>query len=447
MSEVTNPYAVPQRGGWPSRKNKATSVGAYPDFYRLKNNKMVAGVCSGLAAHLGVDVTWVRVTFVALMAFPSLGIPIYLGLWLFTDSTDRAELALTDVAKMRMVASGKKRMTTQHGILRGTTSMDWLLCAIGVVLALIGGVLITGSTPLTLGLTVAVIGVLLVWQTFGQPQRTQDAKATPGVQGPARFEQRGWQLLSLIGGVVLLFAGLGGALFVIAGGDVSQNRSSALGWAFLAALLLIIGFIVLLVPLWLHLWKMANKAAVERAAENERAEIASRIHDSVLQTLTIIQKTSKEPETVTVARSQERQLRQWLFGKEESVRTQTLFGALRVACGEVEDQYGIQVRPVAVGEDRPTDDRLLAVVLSGREAMVNAAKHSGCKEINVFMEAEDGVELFVRDRGPGFDLEAIPEDRQGVRQSILGRMERAGGSVEFDTGPAGTEVIITLPAG
>ena len=118
-------------------------------------------------------------------------------------------------------------------------------------------------------------------------------------------------------------------------------------------------------------------------------------------------------------------------------------------CGEVEDQYGIRVRPVLIGEDRPTNDASLALVLAGREAMVNAAKHSGCDEINVFVDAEDPtgrIELFVRDRGPGFAVDSIPEDRQGVRQSILGRMERAGGSVEIDTGPGGTEVIFTLPA-
>ena len=296
-------------------------------------------------------------------------------------------------------------------------------------------------TPVTVGLAVAAVGVFLVWQTFGVRDVASGGTLTP--------KNRWLHLTSLIGGVVLLILGLAGTIVVLGVTDSQQSQFSLLGLAFLTVLLLIVGFVVVLVPLWLRLWATANKAAMERAAEAERADIASRIHDSVLQTLTMIQKNSQEPETVTLARSQERQLRQWLFGVEESVAPETLLGAVRVACGEVEDQYGIRVRPVLIGEDRPTNDASLALVLAGREAMVNAAKHSGCDEINVFVDAEDPtgrIELFVRDRGPGFSVDSIPEDRQGVRQSILGRMERAGGSVEIDTGSGGTEVIITLPA-
>jgi len=213
----------------------------------------------------------------------------------------------------------------------------------------------------------------------------------------------------------------------------------------MAALSLVVGVLVVLIPLWLKLWSTADAAARERATSEERARIAARIHDSVLQTLTVIQRQSDQPNIAKLARTQERQLRQWLFGAGESVSTEKLFGGLRVACGEVEDLFGVQIRPVVVGEDMPVDPPLLSLLLAGREAMVNAAKHSGCQEINVYCETSDtGVDLYVRDRGPGFSLETVPADRHGVRSSIIGRMAASGGTASIDSGSFGTEVTLHL---
>ena len=438
----------PNRALWPWGRNRSSGSKAanqkanapYPEFHRVRENRLLGGVCTGLAAHLGVDLRWVRVAFVILLIAPSLAIPLYVGLWIFTDSVSAAEAGMARTTRAKIYA-GSRWIKGPESINRPATMADWALVAVGVVVLIAGSALTAERTPVTVGLAVAAVGVFLVWQTFGVRDVASGGTLTP--------KNRWLHLTSLIGGVVLLILGLAGTIVVLGVTDAQQSQFSLLGLAFLTVLLLIVGFVVVLVPLWLRLWATANKAAMERAAEAERADIASRIHDSVLQTLTMIQKNSQEPETVTLARSQERQLRQWLFGVEESVAPETLLGAVRVACGEVEDQYGIRVRPVLIGEDRPTNDASLALVLAGREAMVNAAKHSGCDEINVFVDAEDPtgrIELFVRDRGPGFAVDSIPEDRQGVRQSILGRMERAGGSVEIDTGPGGTEVIITLPA-
>lgn len=438
----------PSRGLWPWGRNKSSGrkagsqqVGApYPEFHRVRENRLLGGVCTGLAAHLGVDLRWVRVAFVILLIAPSLAIPLYVGLWIFTDSVSEAEAGMAGTTRTK-IYEGSRWIKGPETINRPATMADWALVAVGVVVLIAGSALTAERTPVTMGLAVAAVGVFLVWQTFGVRDVASGGTLTP--------KNRWLHLSSLIGGVVLLILGLAGTIVVLGVSDSQQSQFSLLGLAYLTVLLLIVGFVVVLVPLWLRLWATANKAAMERAAEAERADIASRIHDSVLQTLTMIQKNSQEPETVTLARSQERQLRQWLFGVEESVAPETLLGAVRVACGEVEDQYGIRVRPVLIGEDRPTNDASLVLVLAGREAMVNAAKHSGCDEINVFVDAEDPtgrIELFVRDRGPGFAVDSIPEDRQGVRQSILGRMERAGGSVEIDSGPGGTEVIITLPA-
>lgn len=397
---------------------------------------MIGGVCTGLAAHLGVDLRWVRLAFAIMLISPGLAVPLYIGLWIFTDAKPVTSQALSSVAHRRAV-EGAPGVQGLDSINRPRKSEDWVFLALGLLLLVLGTTITAGTAPVMVGLIVATLGVLLVWQTFG----FRDSQGT--------HKNRWLHLASLVGGVVLLILGLGGTIAVLSFQDSQLSNTSIMGWALLASLLLIVGFVVVLVPLWLRLWTMANKSAMERAAEAERAEIASRIHDSVLQTLTMIQKNSQEPQTVTLARSQERQLRQWLFGTEESVAPETLLGAVRVACGEVEDHYGIRVRPVLIGADRPTDDASLALVLAGREAMVNAAKHSHCDEINVFLDAEDesgDIQLFVRDRGPGFSLDSIPADRQGVRQSILGRMERAGGSVEIDSDSSGTEVILTLPA-
>lgn len=397
---------------------------------------MIGGVCTGLAAHLGVDLRWVRLAFAIMLISPGLAVPLYIGLWIFTDAKPVTSQALSSVAHRRAV-EGAPGVQNLDSINRPRKSEDWVFLALGLLLLVLGTTITAGTAPVMVGLIVATLGVLLVWQTFG----FRDYQGT--------HKNRWLHLASLVGGVVLLILGLGGTIAVLSFQDSQLSNTSIMGWALLASLLLIVGFVVVLVPLWLRLWTMANKSAMERAAEAERAEIASRIHDSVLQTLTMIQKNSQEPQTVTLARSQERQLRQWLFGTEESVAPETLLGAVRVACGEVEDHYGIRVRPVLIGADRPTDDASLALVLAGREAMVNAAKHSHCDEINVFLDAEDesgDIQLFVRDRGPGFSLDSIPADRQGVRQSIMGRMERAGGSVEIDSDSSGTEVILTLPA-
>ena len=448
-----------------------TRIAPYPEYYRVKEHRVLGGVCTGLAAHLGVELTWVRLAFAALLAAPGMAIPLYIALCIFTDSVDGFEQGQSRVAADRIQrgAAGAKK---PENINRPRGGVDWVLLAIGLALAITGPALSSQQSAVSLFIGVAMVGVFLVWHTFGAGvfggAGAGVGTGTAGGAGAgaacgtgsaggagsgggtvARRAPAKWpQLTALIGGVVLLIGGTVGTLFVASSGDGGNTGGAIVGWSFLAALLVIVGFIVVLVPLWLRLWSMANKAAEERAAEAERAEIASRIHDSVLQTLTMIQKQAGDPEIVTMARSQERQLRQWLFATDESVAPETFFGAVRVACGEVEDTYGIRVRPVLVGEDLPSTDALLALALAGREAMVNAAKHSGCDEVNVFVEAEPDeprVEMFVRDRGPGFDLHGIPEDRQGVRQSILGRMERAGGTVEFDTSPAGTEVILSVP--
>ncbi|MEJ6548841.1 PspC domain-containing protein [Corynebacterium sp. USCH3] len=407
-----------------------------PDLFRVADGKLIAGVCTGLAAHLGVRLTVVRLIFALANTVAGVGVIAYGALWVFTTRV------ATSAEASNAAATGSVRHRGLDPALvdRPVSGTDRLLVVLAVVLFMGGA---ATRPQIAVSALLLAGGVLLVWRTFGP----NALAAAPGQQGPPGRVPGGLQWVSLAGGLVLLAIGIGYTVFGI---RIDEGATDGSGGvivpALIAAVALIAGLVVVLIPLWLRLWSMANTSARERAAEEERARIAARIHDSVLQTLTLIQKKSGEPEIAQMARSQERQLRQWLFAPGESVRTETLFGALRVACGEVEDTFGVQIRPVIVGEDRDTDDASVALLLAGREAMVNAAKHSGCQEVNVYLEVSDdgAVELFVRDRGPGFSVADIPDDRQGVRSSILDRMARVGGNVEIDSGQFGTEVILTL---
>jgi signal transduction histidine kinase len=189
----------------------------------------------------------------------------------------------------------------------------------------------------------------------------------------------------------------------------------------------------------------------ERVRAQERADMAAHVHDSVLQTLSLIQKAAGDPhEVVRLARSEERELRHWLFDPERlgrrGERCETITDAVAAVEREVEDTYGVGVELIVVG-DCPMDDGVAALVGACREATINAAKWSGCPQVAVFVEVEPTtVSAYVRDLGVGFDPALVPDDRQGIAHSMVERMERAGGSVAVHSVPgAGTEVELVLP--
>jgi signal transduction histidine kinase len=198
------------------------------------------------------------------------------------------------------------------------------------------------------------------------------------------------------------------------------------------------------------LWRLGRNLATERAERirsQERAELAAHLHDSVLQTLTLMQKRADDPrEVAALARRQERELRDWLAGDGRRRGEQSFAAELRSVAEEVEDDHRVAVEVVIVG-DTKLDDRAEAVIAAAREALANAAKHAPEPgPIRLYAETgHDTIEVFVRDRGPGFDLGAVPADRRGVRESIIGRMERAGGRAELRSIPGGgTEVGLTV---
>jgi signal transduction histidine kinase len=288
-----------------------------------------------------------------------------------------------------------------------------------------------GRNKIAVGLALLVLAAVVALNGLGLPGFVQGAAAVAAVGAffLVRRQKRlvGWALVAAAAAILLT-----------RGGDVGTDGPLLTPAAFAGGLLLVVG------P-WL--WRTAHERDAERTARirsEERAEVAARVHDSVLQTLALIQQSSDDPHRVaSLARRQERELRGWLFG---TYGEGSLAAAIEEAATETEQVHDVRVE-VATAGNAPLDDDLRALVLAAREAMVNAAKFSGADEISVYVEVNGaGASVFVRDRGIGFDRAAVPAERQGLAESIEGRMSRHGGTARVTSAPgAGTEVELTLP--
>jgi len=244
---------------------------------------------------------------------------------------------------------------------------------------------------------------------------------------------------------VRIASGLLVAAFAIWLFAVSDFTDSPLVRTWVVVLVSIVATILLLAPWWLRLIRQVTIERERRVREFERAEIAAHLHDSVLQTLTLIRAHATEPETVArLARAQERDLRSYLYQERRSPQ-ESVAAALGAALNEVEDSFGVPIELVSVG-DVPTTPTLAAAVSAAKEAATNAARH-GVGPISVYAEVtRGGYEIFVRDAGPGFDPEDVPADRLGIRNSIEGRVRRAGGDAAVRSAPGeSTEVSISVP--
>jgi signal transduction histidine kinase len=239
-----------------------------------------------------------------------------------------------------------------------------------------------------------------------------------------------------------------GAALVVAGGLVFLWLNDALAPArdvLLAVVVVLVALTLILAPWWLRLVRGLSVERAERIRSQERSEVAAHLHDSVLQTLALVQKRADDPRAVAnLARRQERELRTWLAGGRPEPGD-SLARSLEAAAAEVEEIHGVPIDVVAVG-DAPMDERAAALVAAAREALVNAAKFAGGAPVQLYAEfGSDRTEVFVRDRGPGFDVAGIPADRRGVRESIVGRMDRHGGRAVVHSSPgAGTEVELVM---
>lgn len=425
------PPAAPDQAVVPS----AEPVTGRPRATRVSEGAMIGGVCTGLARHLGWPVLAIRIAFVALMLFQFIGVIAYGALWLLLPAepaTAAPGLESASRAGMRDTRSGPRRR------------VDWgpfvALAALGSGLLWLVQVSGLGvSQQLFWPVAFACAGAALVWrQADSAHQKRWQAEAGGRVWLAPFVARGGWPaLVRVIVGLGLVGAAFG--LVVAQWGQIGQ-LPEVLAMTSLA----LAGLAVVVAP-WIHRSRTAlNTVRAEKVRADERADMAAHLHDSVLQTLALIQRQSEDPRAVQqLARRQERELRTWLYGEELSGTS--LKAALTTAAAEVEDERGIPVELVVVGDAEPSE-AVQALVRASREAMVNAAKHSGADKIDVYAEVTDDlVEVFVRDRGHGFDLDAVPEDRMGVRGSILDRMARHGGRATIRSRPGdGTEVRLEI---
>jgi signal transduction histidine kinase len=360
-----------------------------------REDKVLAGVCAAIARHYGISVRYVRVGFVLLTLLGGIGVALYGFGYVVMTSSEETEIA--DPTAIVREAAASWREGLGAGILAGA-----------VVVAVGGG----WHVALPVGVGVASAVVL------------------------ARS------------GMTLTKRGRVGAALTIVGAILVARALPALGsiqsFAF-PVIVLLAGSVMLFGPWWLRMERALTTERTARIRAQERAEVAAHLHDSVLQTLALIQRRADDPaEVAQLARRQERDLRAWL-NADETAAAATLHGALVRAAREIEEGHGVEVEVVCVG-DRPLDGDTAALAAAAREAMLNAAKFAGAGRIDVYAEASDErAEVFVRDRGAGFDSDAVPADRRGVRESIIGRMERHGGRAEVRSQPGGgTEVELSL---
>ena len=402
---------------------------------RSSDDRIVAGLLAGIAERLAVDPIIVRVGFVVLVV-----------------ATGGIALIAYAVGWAVVPEAGATGPAWRPGL--GVRPGGWRLAA-GAALLTLAALLVFRelglwwSDALVWPLVLAAAGAALLWrQSQAGTSRKPELRAGPrpatvrpapeaATAGPASRVAgiyRGGFGVALVVGAALLFLYANGAF-------------EAASDAALAAVVTLAALGLILAP---FLWRLARNLTAERTERirsEERAEVAAHLHDSVLQTLALMQKQAGDPRRVAaLARRQERELRGWLGGREAGDRESGLAGALEAAAADVEDAHGVAVETVLVG-DASLDERAAALVAATREALVNAAKFApDSGPIALYSEvAPDRAQVYVRDRGPGFDPDGVPPDRHGVRESILGRMRRHGGEASIRSGPdGGTEVELAI---
>jgi signal transduction histidine kinase len=392
----------------------------------------IGGVAAGIARHYGVDVSLVRLAFVVATAVGGFGLGAYLLGWILIPPGDSAR--------------GRSRLPTGRAAVEVALGTGLLLLA---VLLTFRGLGIWFSDAVVWPLVLIASGGALLWrQSLGSAEpapvevRARTAPA-PDADANAKLAAEGRRAAASISRT-----GLGVAL-VIAAGFVFLQATGALGAARDVGLAVIAAVVVLGVifaPWMLRLVRSLTQERSQRIRSQERAEMAAHLHDSVLQTLAMVQRSAGDPtEVAAIARRQERELRAWLAGRPAPGQAARLAAALEATAADVEERYSVPVEVVVVG-DRELDANHEAVVAAAREAMTNAAKFGAGSTVDVYAEsAPSRTQVFIRDRGPGFDPASVPGDRRGVRDSIVGRMERHGGRARVANAPGGgTEVELVL---
>jgi signal transduction histidine kinase len=394
---VTIPVAAAPAAGAPPR----------PPLARPRSGRLLAGVAAGTAAHLRQDPLVVRVAFAVLAAL-GVGVVFYGLLWL----------------TMPVAEPGAEPMVTLSSAAPRSPRQLVVLGVAGLIAVILFGQLFSlGNGNIALPLVLVAAGLAVIWRQLD----TDRTLALPAVR---------WVLA---GGIALAAGGV--VLLLATTGQLANARNG-----FAATLVILVGIVLATAPLWRRLLDSREAERGARIRSEERAAVAAHLHDSVLQTLALIQRHADDAQAVSrLARGQERELRTWLY--EPAVATGgTWAGLVAGMVAEVEADHALTVDPVVVG-DAPVDEGLAALGAATREALVNAAKHSGATSADLYTEvAPDRVQVFVRDRGKGFDPETVPDDRRGLRDSVRGRLTRIGGTAEIRSTPGeGTEVELVLP--
>ncbi|MBM6699781.1 PspC domain-containing protein [Bifidobacterium pullorum subsp. saeculare] len=436
--------SAPPRGPQPSADPRpedgtapAPLAPARLPLIRPRQGRWLTGVCKGVALHLGVKVGWVRLAFLLAACLWGTGIVAYVFLWLFMPVGD--PLA---AAGARRRAADASRAPLSHGNAPDAAEREMDQAA-GSSEGLVGALRHAPKPALVAlaGLLLVAVALLLMRSSHGELVLPLALACAGLVVAWARFDADEGQLPTMVGGIALLF--LAYAIYVV--GALHQDIYPRGSRFVVAGLLLLTGTGLAIVPWTNATMRTLGRERALKEREEERADMTAHLHDGVLQTLALIQVHNAEPETVfTLARSQERELRAWLY--QTRVGSDRSVGAgLKAIAAEVEDAHGKPIEVVTVGDARPcaATDALLDAT---RQALVNAVTHGG-EPVSVYCEAgADQVEVFVRDHGAGFDVDAVPPDRLGIRESIIGRIRRRGGTVEIVSRPGwGTEVRMHMP--
>ncbi|WP_369808352.1 PspC domain-containing protein [Kitasatospora sp. MY 5-36] len=450
----------------------------YRRLYRSPQGRMLGGVAHGLAVHLGLPVRWVRIAFVVLFFAQGIGALLYAAFWFvvpigigepsqragaqwvyfngaFVPASPGVQGGLLSkagqaggwVGRMRQLlqltlqgepvgapAEGEEAESAGKAGQGGLGQLAALVMTVVGVIALLNVLGWQTAKPYTWPLLAIGVGVALVWRQADDSRWQRWFGIEEGEKRRGAYTRVGAGVLLAVAGTIALLA--------------MQGSGSTLASVIEASLAVLAGVLVLLGPYGLRLWQDLGAERTARIRAQERAEIAAHIHDSVLHTLTLIQRRAEDPkEVLRLARSQERELRLWLYRPEAAAEAapDTMAESLRAAVAEVEDRHGVPVELVIVG-DCPMDERIAAQMQAAREATVNAAKYGGGGPVQVYAEVEGRtVSVFVRDHGPGFDPDTVPEDRMGVRESIIGRMKRNGGAARVrPAAGGGTEVELEM---
>jgi signal transduction histidine kinase len=415
--------------GWHGRWHHHRRRGRLRHLRRDPDNRVLGGVAGGVSACTGIDVMWVRIGFVLLSIMSGVMVLGYAMAWLL----------------LPMQGSTTSIASSAVGDRRGIRLVMAVCIPLLVVMQLVVSSLHVGFVGFIGWPTVLAAGVLvLVWRN-ADPSEKQfiDSDVVPLLGPDSHGGRRKWLVLRIAAGVAVAALGI----YLLVKGHTTVTALRPVG----GAALVVAASVIIFGPWWLSLIRDLIVERQARVRAEEREQMAAHVHDSVLQTLALIQRSADDPQNVVrLARAQERELRSWLFeGRPPGAIGEdatTLSAGVDLLQRHVEADHGITVQVVLVG-DCDLDEGLRALLDAAKEASVNAAKWAGVDQVSLYAEVEpDQVMLYVRDRGRGFDPDAVPDGRQGIAQSIKARMERHGGAAVIRSAPGdGAEVQLSMP--